>query len=262
MIDFEEISNGKLWAGTNWIVTDEDKLAAMIARVALGQARHVEKILKATNPLPSAVIPTSTEGAKKLLTANNPDQPWHRDGWVFQIMAWIVAHMQDAKALKAAPHMIHAHKGFDGLQVRLDSAGAVDAVVICEQKATGKPRNKITSEVWPEFEELEKGARDNELIAEVTALLDRNTDLDPDEAIGKIMWENARSYSVAVTVGDDEHSEDGRKKLFKGYKKIVDRSDVKYRQADTFYTVPMREWMKSISKKAIRLIDEWEAENV
>lgn len=121
---------------------------------------------------------------------------------------------------------------------------------------------ECSSEVWPEFRELEKGARDNELIAEVTTLLERSGLPDADEVIGKILWKNSRAYSVSVTVGDDEHSDEGRKKLFKGYKKTVDRSDVKFRRAETFYKVPMRAWMANIAEQAGHLIDEWEAENV
>jgi hypothetical protein len=262
MIEFEPISNGTFWAGSNWIVTDEDKLAAMIARVALGQARHIEKILQEIETGSSVSISSGVIGAKKLLTAKNPAEPWHRDGWMFQVIAWIAAHLQDANAVQAAPHMIHAHKGFDGVHLRLGGAGDVEMVVICEQKATSDPRGKITSEVWPEFRELEEGARDNELIAEVTALLDRKGSLNADEAISKILWENARSYSVSITVGSKEHSEEGRKKLFKGYNKIVNRSDVKYRRAETFYKIPLRDWMADVAEKAINLINEWEDESV
>lgn len=262
MIEFEAISNGKFWAGTNWTVTDEDELAAMVARVALGQARHVEKILRESKSISPTLIPSAFWGAKRLLTAENVEKPWHRDGWMFQIIAWVAAHIQDAKALKSAPHMIHAHKGFDGILLRLDQAGEADVVVICEQKATTGPRGKITSEVWPEFRELEKGARDNELVAEVTTLLERSGHPEADEVIGKILWENARAYSVSITVSDAEHSDEGRKKLFKGYKKVVDRSDVKFRRAETFYKVPLREWMAYIAEKAIYFIEEWETENV
>lgn len=262
MITFENISNGKQWSGTNWIITDEDKLALIVARVALGQSRHVESILRETNVISLAPVSTAITGAKKLLTACDPAKPWHRDGWLFQVIAWIAAHLQDEKALKAPPHMIHAHKGFDGIHLRLDEDGNADVVVICEQKATASPRSKITSQVWPDFRELEEGARDNELIAEVTTLLERNGHPKADEVIGKILWENARSYSVSVTVGDKEHSEEGRKNLFKGYKGVVDRSDVKFRRAETFYKVPLRDWMAGIAEKAIDLIDEWDTTNV
>ena len=262
MIEFEEISNGKFWSGTNWTVTDDDDLAALVARVALGQARHVEKILRETEAIPSALIQSATSGAKKLLTAEDPAKPWHRDGWLFQVITWIAANLQDPEALKAPPHMIHAHKGFDGIQLRLDLVGEADVVVICEQKATTGPRGKITSQVWPDFRELELGSRDNELIAEVTTLLEKSRHPDADGAIGRILWEKARSYSVSVTVGDDEHSDEGRKKLFKGYKNAVNRSDVKFRRAETFYKVPLRQWMAEIAEKAIHLIDKWKTESV
>lgn len=262
MINFEKISNGEFWSGTNWNITDEDELAALIARVALGQARHVEKILKETGVIDPTLIPSAVEGAKKLLTAEDADMPWHRDGWLFQVIAWIAAYLQDKGSLNASPHMIHAHKGFDGIQLRLDPVGEVDVVVICEQKATASPRGKITSEVWPDFRELELGARDNELIAEVTTLLEKCAHSNPDAVIGKILWENARSYSVSVTVGDKENSEVGRKMLFKDYQNVVDRPDVKFRRVETMYKVPLRPWMADIAEKAVHLIEEWETENV
>lgn len=262
MITFKPISNGDVWTGSNWTITDEDKLAEMIARIALGQAGHVRKVLLATKAAIPALVPSAVLGAKKLLTADDPTEPWHRDGWLFQVIAWIASHLQDRAALQAPPHLIHAHKGFDGLALKLNDAGAVELVVICEHKATSSPRGKITSQVWPEFEEIESGQRDNELIAEATTLLERYTNLDIDEAIGKILWERDRSYSVAITVGDKENSDEGRNKLFKGYDQIVDRSDVMFRRAETFYKVPLRHWMSRISEKSISLIDEWALENV
>lgn len=262
MIEFEPISNGTFWAGTDWTVTDEDKLAEMVARVALGQSRHVQKILGETVGSASGLVPSAVDGAIRLLTAANPKEPWHRDGWLFQVIAWIAAHMQDPESLKSAPHMIHAHKGFDCLHLRLDASGNVLSVVICEQKATGTPRKLITAQVWPEFKLLEAGTRDNELIAEITALLEKNGHLDPDEAVGKVLWEQSRAYCVAVTISDSECSKEGRKGLFKGYKKIVAHPEVNFRRAETFHQKALRKWMASLADKAIQVIRELEAEHV
>ena len=159
--------------------------------------------------------------------------------------------------------MIHAHKGFDGLQLKLDDKKeTVTSVVICEQKATGNPRKLITGQVWPEFESLETGRRDNELVAEVATILETNGHVDVDQAVSTIIWQNSRSYCVAITVGDDEHSDDGRKALFKGYKKILPARDVASRRAETLYQPDLRKWINDLAEKAIEAVHEMEAEDV
>lgn len=51
-VSFTPISEEGRWSGSAWTVDDEDALADMIARVALGQSRSVERILQATDALP------------------------------------------------------------------------------------------------------------------------------------------------------------------------------------------------------------------
>lgn len=58
--------------------------------------------------------------AFKSKRTTDPEKPWHRDGWMFQVISWIAAHLQNPEDLIAPPHMIHAHKGFDGIHVRVD----------------------------------------------------------------------------------------------------------------------------------------------
>ncbi len=263
MITFKPISNKKHWAGDDWTITNEDQLAKLVAKVALGQARQVEKILQETGCVNYAPSATAVDGAIRLLTAADPEKPWHRDGWLFQVLAWIAAHLHSPNTLKAAPHMIHAHKGFDGVLLKLDgSDSSVVSVVICEQKATSNPRNLITSQVWPEFKSLETGRRDNELVAEVATILERNGHLDVDQAVSTIIWKNSRSYCVTITVGNHEHSDDGRKALFKGYKGVVPTRDVVSRRAETLYQPNFRKWMNDLAEKAIVAIHETDAEDV
>jgi len=52
-ISFTQISENGCWYGSTWSVDDEDALANMIARVALGQSRTVERILQDTDALPA-----------------------------------------------------------------------------------------------------------------------------------------------------------------------------------------------------------------
>ena len=216
MITVEPIENGNIWCGSDWSITDEDQLADLIARVALGQYRHVLNILSQTGCIAYAPTPSALEGAIRVLTAEDDDKPWHRNGWLFQVISWIVANLQNPESLKTPPHMIHADKGFDGLHICLDESNEnVVSVIVCEEKATTSPRGKITGQVWPEFEALEAGSRDNEIVAETTTLIAQNGHLNPDKAVHEILWKRARAYRVAITIGDKECSEKGRKALFK-----------------------------------------------
>src|SRR5208337_3361298 len=107
--------HGALCHGSTWSVEDEDVLADQIARIALGQSRHVQRILAGANFGPPATTANAAIGAVELLTVAGED-PWHRDGWVFQAMSWIAAYGATPGGIIRSPHMILAHKGFDGLQ--------------------------------------------------------------------------------------------------------------------------------------------------
>ncbi len=261
-ISFVPISNIKFWTGHDWTIEDDDELAELVARVALGQYRYVQRVLAETDCSKFAPSPTALEGAKKLLTATDEAGPWHRDGWLFQVISWIAGNLQNEDALIAPPQMIHAHKGFDGLHVHIDNTtGLVLSVVICEDKATDNPRGMIRDNVWTEFKALEQGERDNELVSEVSTLLDKLPDLDPDQAVQEIFWKEARAFRVSITVGDDHGDEAGRRKLFKGYKRAVG-GNVARRRAETLHIDDLRKWMRRIAKKAIEAAETMEAEHV
>ena len=263
MITFEPICNGNSWSGSDWSITDEDELAALIARVALGQYRHVLKVLNETDCIAYAPTQSALAGAIRMLTAKDPEKPYHRDGWLFQVISWIAANLQDPETLKTPPHMIHADKGFDGLHLRLDASNEnVISVIVCEEKATDGPRGKITSQVWREFKSLEAGERDNELVSETTTLLAQNSHLDPDRAVYEILWKQARAYRISITIGDKNCSNEGRKSLFKGYKNVTPGDNVEKRRAETFHQSKLRAWMKRMAAKAIQAAREMEAENV
>ena len=97
--------------------------------------------------------------------------------------------------------MIMANIGLDGLDFEFDDDG-IAHVVIFKEKATEHPRQQVKSAIWPEFECFETGARDNELIASVTSLLEQSSDPDPDSTVANILWEDKQAFRTAVTVGN------------------------------------------------------------
>lgn len=258
---FIPICHGTLCHGSRWTIADEGDLAGKVARLALGQARHVAEILAGVDRRSPATRADTAAGAIKLLTVPKDKPPYHRDGWVFQAISWIAAHRAEAGAVIRAPHMIHAHKGFDGFQLKLDESGQnIIAVVIFEDKATENPRSTITGDVWKGIRDLESGQRMNELIPEAGGLLEahqrRFPDLDIDRAVERIAWEEARHFRVAVSA-DTAHDDDNvRALLFKGFDEVAPGLAAR-RQAETIAIPKLRDWMKTFSEKAIKQIEAW-----
>jgi hypothetical protein len=243
--------HGELCHGWSWTVQDEALLASQIARVALGQSRHVAKILAGAQLGPHSTTEAAVAGAVAMLTSIE-DDPSHRDGWMFQVMSWIAANRATPSGLIRAPHMILADKGFDGLQLEIDGAtGLVVAAVIFEDKATDNPRDTIRKKVWPEFEKLEAGERENVLTAEVTALLMTHREIDVDHAIRSVIWKQARHYRISITVGDRHAGEVGRRRLFKGYDSIAGGA-AKRRRGEIILIPDLRLWMARLAEKAIQ----------
>lgn len=241
---------GELCDGCSWTVEDVDALAEQIARVAVGQAEHVANILAQAGLAEAATTAEAIKGAVTLLTVAGV-QPYHRDGWMFQVMSWIAAHRHTPGGLIRAPHMILAHKGFDGIQIDLDkNSGAVTAVVVFEDKATENPRDTILSEVWPEFRDIEAGMKQNVLVAEVTSLLKAAPHPDPTMAVQKVIWADARRYRVSITIENDHTTERGRVQLFSGYDKAVP-GDRTRRRGETLLVPDLRAWMATLAELVI-----------
>lgn len=255
------VAHGKLCHGNRWVIADENDLARKVAHLALGQSRHVAAILSKIDKKVPATRGDAAKAAIKILTVPEGKEPYHRDGWIFQAISWIAAYRNDAGAIVRAPHPILAHKGFDGMQLRLDVANEkVIAVVIFEDKATVNPRSTITGDVWEGIRALERGERMPELIQETGAILEahqqRFPELDIDAAVETILWEEARRYRVAVTV-DDAHDDDGeREALFKGFENVAPGGR-KRRQAETMSIPNLRKWMNQFAAKAIGQIEAW-----
>jgi hypothetical protein len=157
--------------------------------------------------------------------------------------------------------MIHAHKGFDGLQLKLDKAGKeITAVVVFEDKATKNPRKKISGDVWNGIRALERGERMNELVPETGALLEahqkRFPELDIDAAVERIAWDQARSYRVAVTADVSHDCDTTRAGLFAGFASVAAGKTVR-RQAETMAIPVLRDWMKAFSARSIQQIKDW-----
>ena len=255
-LTLEKVSSPDLCEGSEWVVADEDALAEHVARIAVGQYRHVAKILMDERASAATVTQAAKADAITVLTLKKNEEPWHRDGWLFQAISWIAAHNASGIAIRA-PHLIKAHKGFDGLKLELSNAGAVTAVIIFEDKATEHPRDTIRDDVWPGIVKLEQGERTNELCQEVSSLLEAQLktfpNLDVDAAVQQIVWKERRRYRVAITVDKPHLTAKQRKRLFKDYDTYAP-GDIARRGAETMCLPDLRSWMETFADKVIAKI--------
>jgi hypothetical protein len=247
----KQLDHDDLCHGWEWEVADIDILAERVARVALGQYRHVAQILEGlAGTAPAGTDQHAADALKKLKVAKNGD-PWHRDGWLFQVISWIAANQNKQGATLAPPHIFHAHKGFDGMQLELSGDGkSIAAIVIFEDKATENARKMIKQNVWPDIVGLEAGERVAELTHEASALLERQQhlypDLNIDDAIDRILWQQARRYRVSISIDDKHKAAGDRKKLFKHFDSSAD-GDVARRRAETMHFDDLRQWMSDFA---------------
>ena len=245
LIAFDDSPSCRGWT---WAIRDSKLLARVVARLVMGQYLHADSLLLGRPAKQVALL----QGAylKVLRDLTQPKDVAHRDGWLFQMISWVAARTTDPKLLARAPQPRTADKGFDGIMVRRRAArnGAI-YVVVCEDKATKQPRRVIRTEVWPSIRELESGARDNELLSEVTTLL--STVLPgaaAQDAVHRILWKDARRYRVSVTVAPERVDEARRKALFKGYRTVA-RGECLRRRGEMLVLDEMRAWMESFAEQ-------------
>lgn len=240
--------------GHQWLVKNEDTLALLVARLLMGQYRHVQKILANEDSQYNSTS-LSAAGIEDLIGKLEPEndaEMYHRDGWIFQMITWIAAKRVDPQVMSAPPQSQSAMPGLDNLFVRANGNKVVK-VIIGEDKATINERSTITSQVWPELLEFETGKRDHELLNEITPILERNSkNLDVDECLKELFWEQIRSYRVCITVKDSKDNA-SRKALFKGFDAVA-AGAIDKRCAETFVIGELRPWMDEFCKKIVKIL--------
>ena len=262
VVTLNAVQEGELWSGFVWEIQDENKLAELLARVAIGQARVAERILNEDGLVGTSYPKSGYQAARNLLQVGPSGDQSHRDGWIFQVISWIAAHATgNPNIIIRPPHIRHADKGLDGLLIEFED-NEVARVVISEDKATRNAREMVRDHVWPEFQNFETGNRDAELIDGVSMLLTGNRYPEPDEVVAALLWEEKRAYRVAVTINASNASQAGLKKLYKGYEGAVS-GDINRRRVEAFQVDALRSWFEDIAIKATKIINAQEvASNV
>src|SRR5215813_7445668 len=115
-----------------WSIKDDPAFVRCIAQLALGQHRHVVRVLQGLGTSKAYGIgKNEVNDLIKRLHQNDEGQVENRDGWLFQLVSWIVLASQSNQATFIdPPHPMESQKGFDGLCVSLSQGkGLLDYVM-------------------------------------------------------------------------------------------------------------------------------------
>lgn len=254
-VDHDDLCHGWMWE-----IENEDELVDLTARVAVGQYRHIGRILEGLGGRPPVTTGEHVSDAIRKLAPDTDGSTWRRDGWLFQIISWIAAHHNKGTAIVRAPHIRKADHGFDGLHLEMSDDGkSIAAVVICEDKATSHPRGTISAKIWPDFAKLEANERITDLTHDVTSLLETQfgaySDVDIQSAVEEIIWKDARRYRISITVKDEAQDAETRAALFAGYGEHVGGPVVR-RRAETIRIDDLRVWFASFADRVAARIEK------
>lgn len=254
--------------GSRWTIQDEDRLARLIAIVALGQARYAASLLTELRPAePRSIHEDSIRAAKKRLRVQKKKHKgvrrayprYQRDGLIFEVISWIAAHQSNSQALLKIPHISSTSQGLDGLMIELtNDKSKIIKTTIFEDKCTINPRNTFISQVIPTFVDHHKNNRCNELLSAADTLLS-TAGIDPGVAVdlaAAVMDPWQRHYRAAFALSQEYDSQQARQRLFKDYDTLAGISADQRVGAGLIVTGNLRRWFDGLASRAIKYLDE------
>jgi len=252
--------------GDRWTVQDIDRLAKLIALIAMGQAIHAAKIISELAPASPAITHDALIlAAKQQLRINGTTEDqkgasrWRRDGFLFESISWIAARQQSSlRTYLKDPHIKSTTQGIDGLMIEMDAnAPQVSRATIFEDKCSDNPRAIFRDDVMKSFEDHHNHARAPELVSVAASLIAKSSidETAAVEAAARVLDLAYRRYraSLAITAKDD--TQKGRAALFKGYGKLTG-IEAKQRVGATFVIDDdLRGWFDELAEQAMTVLD-------
>jgi hypothetical protein len=230
-------------------IVNEDVLAQYVGEMLLGHHFHIMRIL---NSLTTIFPIHPNDSIDKIITKINSTTPEKRDGWIFQMISWIVLAKNNNtnNFYSNYPHFAPAQHGIDGLAVTLNTDKSLRNIIITEDKCTTSPRGKITQQVFPEFESFESGAKNNALISIISSLLGQmDAGKILEQVQNDIFLNKYRLYRIGITREEKHNTIAGRKTLFLNYEKYVQGDTCERRSSSTIHIPDLRDWMHDFSNK-------------
>lgn len=236
-------------------IVDKDLLAGYVGEMLLGHHLHINRILNSL----STIFPVHpNDSIDNIIEKINSTSIEKRDGWLFQMISWIVLAQRNTGNIFFAnyPHFAPAQHGIDGLAITLNNDGTLKNIIITEDKCTTNPRNKITQQVFPEFVAFENGEKNNALVSIISTLIGN---LDSGAILQNIqndIFQNEfRIYRIGITREDRHNCNAGRVSLFKDYNKHVSGATPERRSGATIHLNNMRNWMQDFADKVINYLE-------
>jgi hypothetical protein len=255
--------------GDRWQVQDIDRLARLIAVIAMGQAIHAAKIIRELSPASPALNKQALRNAAKRqlrLVGQTEDEldkaRWRRDGFIFEAISWIAARQSTgANSFLKDPHLKSTTQGIDGLMIEMDiESHEVIRATIFEDKCSDNPRRMFRDQVMPAFKEHHGNSRGPELVAAAGALIEKSG-LDETaaiEAAARVLDLAFRRYRAALTINQDDNSQTGRRAIFKGYEQLESIEQPQRVGATFVVDGELRAYFDRLAERAIAAVDDWE----
>lgn len=260
-------------SGLLWTIDNIGELAKLIAVIALGQAQHAARIIRELEPHGPALSDAELYGGAKgqmrvrgETEAQKDTSRYHRDGFLFECMSWIVARQTSSdRTFLKDPHISATTQGLDGLAIEMDPTKPIMiSATIFEDKCTENPRQKFQQEIMQTFAEHHASKRKRDLVANAVSLI-RESGLngtDATKAAARVLDKKSRTYRASLTVGTSIASTDKRKKLFKGYNGLADITKAQRIGATLVIDGDLRSWFQKLADGVIEALEQFEAVHV
>jgi hypothetical protein len=234
--------------GLQWSITDIDALATLIALVLVGRAQHAARVLAG-----ALIVPTPTTSAMRSQIHSElfstGARIYHRDGLLFEIICWLVAHQQSLPdEVVSEPHTKATQQGMDAIKVRFDvRVRQLVRTTVYEYKCTEDARTQFRDYVIPTFRRYFEGARDPQVTQAAIALLARYelTDDEQAEVYATLINDRPFVFQAALTVHPNDFPEELCIALFNGYAEVTPNPQA--RLGDTLPLDDVRAWFANLA---------------
>lgn len=250
--------------GDRWEINNEDELARIVGLIAKCQFGHAQSILHGIHvdtidypPEIEAEIKQDVISALTVPVDGNGKEErgtpkWHRDGFLFEAISWLVARKAHGpEVLMRDPHIGSTTQGLDGLMIQLnDAKDQVIKTTVFEDKCTEDARGTFRDKTLPALQVHH--AHNRKILESANTLLRQTL---PANLISKVAARaiqlDVRQYRASLTILPAEDSQIGRARIFKDYGTLagLQRTD---RIGCTFLSAgDVREWFEQFAKKVI-----------
>jgi hypothetical protein len=236
-----------------WSVLNNQEFVRCVAQLALGQHRHVLRVIRALGPSQASdVYKEEVNELIRILRQTGSGQVENRDGWLFQLVSWIaLAIRMNESSWIDPPHQMPSQKGFDGLCVCLsDKDDKLDYLFITEDKATMLPRDVFRDEVLPAIRKIESGALTSQIRSRASVLvgLAKSEEKDREQILQAALWQSVLRFRTCFATQPDCLPKDIE--LFGGYADaapgVIDR-----RNGELLLVKDLRKWFRALARKVI-----------